>query len=103
MKPKRWVSWDLALGSIEPRDEEGKAAVGFLQVDEDEEGIGAGFDFEPSKQSNLASNLAVAGFLQVLGSKSNPAGTMFELGSISNPTSTGFRFKNQQPLGQWIC
>ncbi|GKV38356.1 hypothetical protein SLEP1_g46272 [Rubroshorea leprosula] len=34
-----------------PACPEGKAAVGFLQVDEDEEGIGAGFDFEPSKQS----------------------------------------------------
>ncbi|GKV21219.1 hypothetical protein SLEP1_g31217 [Rubroshorea leprosula] len=30
-------------------DEEGKAAVGFLQVDEDEEGIDAGFDFESNR------------------------------------------------------
>ncbi|GKV34475.1 hypothetical protein SLEP1_g42847 [Rubroshorea leprosula] len=50
------------LGSL--LDEEGKAVVGFLQVDEDEEGIAVGFDFEPSKQSNLASNPAAAGFLQ---------------------------------------
>ncbi|GKV27526.1 hypothetical protein SLEP1_g36692 [Rubroshorea leprosula] len=47
-------------------DEEGKAVVGFLQVDEDEEGIGAGF-------------------LQVLGSK--------VLGLILNPGGTGFRFE----------
>ncbi|GKV41015.1 hypothetical protein SLEP1_g48596 [Rubroshorea leprosula] len=50
---------------------------GWNSMDEDEEGIGAGFDFEPSKQSNLAA----AGFLQVLGSKSNPASTVFKLGS----------------------
>ncbi|GKV34373.1 hypothetical protein SLEP1_g42750 [Rubroshorea leprosula] len=31
-------------------DEEGKADVGFLSVDEDEEGIGAGFDFEPNSR-----------------------------------------------------
>ncbi|GKV20076.1 hypothetical protein SLEP1_g30248 [Rubroshorea leprosula] len=63
-------------------DEKGKAAIGFLQVDEDEEGIGAGFDFKPSKQSNPAA----AGFLQVLG-------------SISNPAGTGFRF---EPSNRWV-
>ncbi|GKV06757.1 hypothetical protein SLEP1_g18604 [Rubroshorea leprosula] len=66
-----------ALGSLRPSHEEGKAAAGFLQVDEDEKGIGVGFNFEPSKQSNPAA----AGFLQVLDSISNPASTVFKLGS----------------------
>ncbi|GKV02515.1 hypothetical protein SLEP1_g14948 [Rubroshorea leprosula] len=99
MKPKRWVPWDPAL------DKEGKAAVGFLQVDEDEEGIGVGFDFEPSKRSNLAlnpsSNPATAWFLQVLGSISNPASTMFELGSYRCwiLARAGFDF---EPSKRWV-
>ncbi|GKV12700.1 hypothetical protein SLEP1_g23818 [Rubroshorea leprosula] len=82
-EPSAWVRCPACLGSTEPSmpgfDETQALAVGFLQVDE--EGIGAGFENEPSKQSNLALNPAAAGFLQVLGSISNPAGTVFKLGS----------------------
>ncbi|GKU90487.1 hypothetical protein SLEP1_g4476 [Rubroshorea leprosula] len=87
-----------ALGSLRLSHEEGKAAIGFLQVDEDEEGIGAGFDFEPNR------HCVQAGFLQVLGLK--------VLDLISNPAGTGFRFepskhwvpfRTQQPLDPWIC
>ncbi|GKV51033.1 hypothetical protein SLEP1_g57710, partial [Rubroshorea leprosula] len=90
-----------AVGFLQvDEDEEGKAAVGFLQVDEDEEGIGVGFDFEPSKQSNLASNPAAAGFLQcwvrfrtqqALCSSWVPAGAGFE--------GAGFDFK---PNRHWV-
>ncbi|GKV04086.1 hypothetical protein SLEP1_g16294 [Rubroshorea leprosula] len=98
------------LGSVEPKhagfaetqalDEKGKAVVGFLQVDEDEEGIAVGFEIEPSKQSNLASNPVAAGFLQcwvqfrtqqALCSSWVPAGAGFE--------GAGFDF---EPSRHWV-